>query len=135
MFFTPTLHTHRAVAYSTVVDGIGEVERRLGVRCRLIADIQRQDSPATAVEMVRQVFEHPRDHVVGLGMDGAEAIDPPEQFVEAYRLARAGGLRLTAHACEDRPPANITTCLDLLGCERIAAHAGGSRRTARCVAA
>jgi hypothetical protein len=52
-------------------------------------------------------------------MDGAEAPDPPEKFVEAYRLAKRGGLRLTAHACEDAPAQNITTCLDLLGCERI----------------
>jgi adenosine deaminase len=34
-------------------------------------------------------------------------------------LAQRGGLRLTAHACEDAPAQNITTCLDLLGCERI----------------
>lgn len=123
MFFTPTLHTSRGVGYQTIVDGlcdgIQEAERKLGVRCRLIADIQRQDPPALAVEMVRHVLEHRRDEVIGLGLDGAEAIDPPEQFVEAYRLARAGGLRLTAHACEDAPPENITTCLDVLGCERI----------------
>lgn len=123
MFFTPTLHTSRGVAYPTVVDGlcegIREAERRLGVRCRLIPDIQRQDPPAVAVEVVRQVLAHRPDEVIGLGLDGAEAIDPPEQFVEAYRLARQGGLRLTAHACEDAPPVNITTCLDLLGCERI----------------
>jgi adenosine deaminase len=57
--------------------------------------------------------------VIGLGMDGAEAPDPPEKFVDAYRLARQGGLRLTAHACEDAPARNITSCLDVLGCERI----------------
>ncbi|MDP9400087.1 MAG: hypothetical protein M3P39_03875 [Actinomycetota bacterium] len=28
-------------------------------------------------------------------------------------------MRLTAHACEDAPARNFTTCLDLLGCERI----------------
>ena len=69
--------------------------------------------------MVEQVLAHRPDELIGLGMDGAEAPDPPEQFVEAYRLAKAGGLRLTAHACEDAPAQNITTCLDLLGCERI----------------
>ena len=69
--------------------------------------------------MVEQVLAHPYDELIGLGMDGAEAPDPPEQFVEAYRLAGEGGLRLTAHACEDAPPKNIATCLDVLGCERI----------------
>ena len=41
--------------------------------------------------MVEQVLEHRRDELIGLGMDGAEAPDPPEQFVDAYRLAGSGG--------------------------------------------
>ncbi len=123
MFFNPTLHTRRGVPMATVidglVDGIRAAENDLGVRCRLIADVYRQDPPAMARQMVEEVLEHRRDELIGLGMDGAEAPDPPEKFVEAYQLARAGGLRLTSHASEDAPPVNITTCLDVLGCERI----------------
>jgi adenosine deaminase len=123
MFFNPTLHTSRGIPYATVVDGlvdgIHRAEQELGVDCRLIADVYRQDSPQVAADMVRDVLEHRRDELIGLGMDGAEAPDPPEKFVDAYRLAREGGLRLTAHACEDAPAKNVTTCLDLLGCERI----------------
>ena len=123
MFFNPTLHTKRGVPYKTVVDGLVDgiqaAESDFGVPCRLIADVYRQDSPAEAREMVEQVLEHRRDELIGLGMDGAEAPDPPEQFVDAYRLAGSGGLRLTAHACEDAPAQNIATCLDVLGCERI----------------
>jgi adenosine deaminase len=102
-----------------LVDGIRAAEADLGVPCRLIADVYRQDTPAEAVEMVEQVLEHRPDEVIGLGMDGAEAPDPPEQFVEAFRLGKKGDLRITSHACEDAPAKNITTCLDLLGCERI----------------
>ena len=123
MFFNPTLHTRRGIPYATVVDGLVDgikaAESDLGVRCRLIADVYRQDSPELAREMVEQVLEHRPDEVIGLGMDGAEAPDPPEKFVESYRLAKQGGLRLTAHACEDAPARNITTCLDVLGVERI----------------
>lgn len=123
MFFNPTLHTNRGIPYKTVVDGLVDgaraAEADLGVKCRLIADVYRQDPPEQAREMVAQVLEHRRDEVIGLGMDGAEAPDPPEKFVDAYRLAGDGGLRLTAHACEDAPAQNITTCLDVLGCERI----------------
>jgi adenosine deaminase len=123
MFFNPTLHTRRGVPYKTVVDGlvdgIHQAERELGVKCRLIADVYRQDPPEMAREMVEQVLEHRREEVIGLGMDGAEAPDPPEKFVDAYRLAKKGGLRLTAHACEDAPAKNIETCLDVLGVERI----------------
>jgi adenosine deaminase len=123
MFFNPTLHTRRGVSYKTVVGGLVDGARAakadFGVTCRLIADVYRQDPPEMAREMVEQVLEHRRDELIGLGMDGAEAPDPPEKFVEAYRLAGQGGLRLTAHACEDAPAENITTCLDVLGCERI----------------
>jgi adenosine deaminase len=123
MFFNPTLHTGRGIPYRTVVDGlvdgIQEAESDFGVTCRLIADVYRQDPPGVAREMVEHVLEHRRDELIGLGMDGAEAPDPPEKFVDAYKLAKEGGLRLTAHACEDAPAQNITTCLDLLGCERI----------------
>jgi adenosine deaminase len=123
MFFNPTLHTRRGIPYATVVDGmvdgIRRAEEELGIGCRLIADVYRQDPPQMAADMVRDVLEHRRDELIGLGMDGAEAPDPPEKFVEAYRLAKDGGLRLTAHACEDAPAQNITTCLDVLGCERI----------------
>jgi len=123
MFFNPTLHTRRGVPYRTVVDGlvagIRQAERELGVGCRLIADVYRQDSPDTALAMVEEVLAYRPDEVIGLGMDGAEAPDPPERFVAAFARARQGGLRLTSHASEDAPPANIITCLDLLGCERI----------------
>jgi adenosine deaminase len=123
MFFNPTLHTRRGIPMATVVNGLVEgikaAETDFGVRCRLIADVYRQDPPAQARQMVEEVLAHRVDELIGLGMDGAEAPDPPEKFVEAYRAAKAGGLRLTSHASEDAPPVNITTCLDVLGCERI----------------
>jgi adenosine deaminase len=139
MFFNPTLHTRRGVALATcvdgLIDGVRAAEHDLGVQCRLIADIYRQDDPAEARQMVEEVVALDRPEVIGLGMDGAEAPDPPEKFVEAYRLAGAQGLRLTSHASEDAPARNIVTCLDELGCERIdhGYHILGSPEvTARC---
>jgi adenosine deaminase len=123
MFFNPTLHTRRGLPMGTVigglVDGIRAAEKDLRVGCRLIADVYRQDPPDMARQMVAQVLENRVDELIGLGMDGAEAPDPPEKFAEAFALARRGGLRLTSHASEDAPPVNILTCLDTLGCERI----------------
>jgi len=123
MFFNPTLHTTRDVPMATVIDGlidgIHEAEAQYGVRCRLIADVYRQDTPAVVLAMTKEVIDNRRPELIGLGMDAAEAPDPPEQFVDAFRLAAEHGLHLTSHASEDAPPVNITTCLDLLGCERI----------------
>jgi adenosine deaminase len=123
MFFNPTLHTTRGVPMATIIDGLIEgcraAEDDLGVRCRLIADVYRQDSPAVALQMTNEVLANRRAEVIGLGMDAAEAPDPPERFFEAFRAAGEAGLRLTSHAAEDGPAKNVSTCLDLLGCERI----------------
>lgn len=123
MSFNPTLPPFAGMSYAAAVDGIVDglraAEVDFGVSCRLIAAIHRGDTPAVARAMVEQVLAHPRDEVIGIGLDGAEAPDPPEKFADAYRLAARGGLRRTAHACEDAPARNVATCLDLLGCERI----------------
>lgn len=123
MFFNPTLHTTRGVPMATIidglVDGIHAAEADLGVRCRLIADVYRQDPPDQVLAMTQEVIDHRRPELIGLGMDAAEAPDPPEKFAESFWLAGQAGLHLTSHASEDAPPVNITTCLDLLGCERI----------------
>jgi adenosine deaminase len=123
MFFNPTLHTTRGVPMATIidglVDGIHAAEADMGVRCFLIADVYRQDHPDVAAEMVDDVIANRRPELIGLGMDAAEAPDPPEKFVDAFQRAGRAGLHRTSHASEDAPPVNITTCLDVLGCERI----------------
>jgi adenosine deaminase len=123
MFFNPTLHTTRDVPMATIIDGLIDgakaAEVDFGVQCRLIADVYRQDPVPMAMQMVEEVIANRRDELIGLGMDAAEAPDPPEQFAECFALAGDAGLRRTSHASEDAPPVNITTCLDVLGCERI----------------
>ncbi|MGY9075563.1 MAG: adenosine deaminase family protein, partial [Acidimicrobiales bacterium] len=79
----------------------------------------RMESPELAVEMVETLLAHPREEVIGIGMDYAEANFPPEVFWKSYRMAERAGYRLTAHQAEDASPRNIETCLDLLGCDRV----------------
>lgn len=123
MFFNPTLHTRQGVDVRTMLEGmsagIEAAALDFGVRVGLIADVYRSDSGADAVQMVEELLAHRVDALIGIGMDGEEAPDPPEKFADAFALAGRSGLHRTCHASEDAPPANITTCLDLLGCERI----------------
>lgn len=123
MFFNPTTHMAAGPSYATcvdgLIDGINAARTDHGIECRLIAAVNRMESPELAVEMVETVLANPRPEVIGIGMDYAEAEFPPERFWKAYRMADRGGLRLTAHQSEDAPPRNIETCLDLLGCERV----------------
>lgn len=122
MFFSPTNHTQH-LDYPTMVAGlvagIEAAEADFGIRCRLIADINRRQSPAVATELVQAVLDHPSPYVIGIGMDDDEDSGPPELFVEAYRLAGAGGLKRTAHAGEMGSSVNVRTSIETLGCDRI----------------
>ncbi|GBQ40137.1 adenosine deaminase [Komagataeibacter europaeus LMG 18890] len=128
-FFSPDYHYPHGVRYTTMVDGLIDglraAQTELGVVGRLIPAINRELGPDAAMAMVREVVANPRAEVIGIGMDCAECKGPPELFRDAYALARASGLRCTAHACEDNqtlqqaPPRNVMTCLDVLGCDRI----------------
>ena len=123
MFFNPTTHMAAGASYETcvdgLIDGIRDARTDHGIECKLIAAVNRMETPELAVSMVETLAEHPRDDVIGIGMDYAEAEFPPERFWKAYRMADELGLHLTAHQSEDAPPRNIETCLDLLGCERV----------------
>ena len=123
MLFNPTTHMAAGATYETcvdgLIDGIRDANTDHGIDCKLIAAVNRMETPELAVTMVETLAEHPRDEVIGIGMDYAEADFPPERFWKAYEMAADLGLHLTAHASEDAPPRNIETCLDLLGCERV----------------
>jgi adenosine deaminase len=123
MFWSPMDHLEIGVPYETAVDGIiaglRDAETDFGMTCSLIADINRMKSPEEGYEMIGIVLDHPREELIGMGLDYAEEGNPPEKFWKAFRLGAKGGLHLTAHACEDAPARNIETCLDLLSCERI----------------
>jgi adenosine deaminase len=123
MFFSPMAHMAVGVPYQTIIDGlaagIADAATDFGISCRLIADIDRMQPPEAGLEMLDQVLEHRRAEVIGLGLDYAEANDPPEKHWKAFARAGRAGLHRTAHTCEDAPPRNVETALDLLGCERI----------------
>lgn len=101
-------------------EGIRRAERDFGMTGRMIAGIDRSRSGEEALELVRRVVENRHEYVAGIGLDNLETAGPPERFADAYRLAGEAGLGRTAHSSEHAPTAaNTTTCLDLLGCDRI----------------
>jgi adenosine deaminase len=86
----------------------------------MIGAIDREASPEAAVEMVQWLLAHRCEEVAGIGIDYREVDRPPELFRDAYALARAGGLRTTAHAGEfGMPWTNVRTALDVLMVDRI----------------
>ena len=124
MFWSPMEHLHIGLALNDqiagIYDGIRDAEADFGVQCRMIAAINREETPEAGVELVQLLIENRHECVIGVSMDYNEENHPPEKHWRAFRLAEKAGYHRTAHACEwIRPPRDVATCLDLLGCERI----------------
>ncbi len=122
IFFDPQAHTARGVPLDTVVEGLGRAldtsEQRYGITTRLIMCFLRDESAQSALE----TFEAARPHlhrISGVGLDSAEAGNPPAKFREVYERAAAAGLHRVAHAGEEGPPGYIAEALDVLDVERV----------------
>ena len=122
LFFDPQTHTDRGIAFSTVVEGLlagmGEAERDLKITSSLILCFLRHLDEAAAFETLKMAEPY-LDRILGVGLDSSEVGHPPQKFARVFRLARAKGLRLVAHAGEEGPPAYVWDALDILDVDRI----------------
>jgi len=122
IFFDPQTHTERGIGFDVFMPGflhaIADAETECGISAGLIMCFLRHLPGSAAVETFHQAAPY-HDQLIGVGLDSAEVGNPPENFVEAFALARDAGLHLVAHAGEEGPPAYIVSALDALGAERI----------------
>ena len=88
------------------------------VQVRWILDAVRQFGTEHVMRVAELAAERVEDGVIAFGIGGSEERGPANQFGEAFRFARAAGLRLTAHAGESMGPQSIWDALEL-GAERI----------------
>lgn len=123
VFFSPEAHIAHGVDYATMLDaviaGYREARTDHGIEFNVIPAINRELGPSRAVEFVEMVLAERRDEVIGIGLDFNEVGFPPEDYVEAFALAKANGLHRTSHAGEVGPAANIANGIRLLNCERV----------------
>ncbi len=123
LFFSPESHLEVGVDYSTmlagVLQGMTDAETDFGLVANLVPAINRELGGQRAVEFVQMVVDDRRDRIIGIGLDFNEVGYPPEDFVDAFRLAADSGLRRTSHAGEVGPAANVRNGIELLNCERV----------------
>jgi len=104
MFFTRRCTLRAAVPYKTVVDGLvtdPPAEKDFGVPAPDRRTFYRQDR-RTGTEMVEPGARAPsRPDLIGLGMDGAEAPDPPRSSSTRTGSPKRAAAA-PAHACEAR---------------------------------
>jgi adenosine deaminase len=103
-----------------ILRGMGDAATDFGIGSLLIPAIDREASAAEANEMVRLVIASRDEAVAGIGIDYRETDRPPELFGEAFRMAKAAGLRTTAHAGEFGTPwTNVAAVIDELQVDRV----------------
>ena len=107
-------------AQAGITAAMADARKDFGIGSRLIAAIDREASPAEALQMVEWVIGHRHPDVAGIGMDYRETDRPPELFAHAYAKARLAGLKTTAHAGEFGTPwTNVRAAVDELKVDRI----------------
>ncbi len=124
IMFGPMAHLERGISFADQFEAMERArtaaEADFGVSVLWIMCIDREHSQAEAMEML-ELAEPYRNAITGLGLASYEQDNPPLKFLDAYRLARSRGYRLTAHCdCDqDNSVEHIRQCLDELGVERI----------------
>lgn len=121
IFFSPTVYVDMPYTdmVNGLVDGIDRATAEFGVEARLIASIFRNQEASIAEQMVHDVLNAPHPYVVGIGIDGDENLGPAADFEAAYRIAREGGLKTTAHAGERNGAGEVRHALEQLRVDRI----------------
>jgi adenine deaminase len=105
---------------TAILCGMAEARTDFDISSLLIPSIDREAAAGQAVEMVRLMLASRHESVAGIGIDYRETDRPPELFRAAFHLAKANGLRATAHAGEFGTPwAHVATVVDELQVDRV----------------
>jgi adenosine deaminase len=90
-----------------------------GVGLGAIVTADRTSDPSLATHWAKLAVARAGQGVVGFGLANDEAHFGPERFVEAFDIARDGGLLSVPHAGELAGPESVRGALDLLQADRI----------------
>jgi adenosine deaminase len=87
----------------------------------LCVSLLRQQSAQDAAELVDWMVARPHSRVVGISIDGDEAVAGrvSARFADAFRTAADRGILRTVHAGESSGPEGVRDALDLLMANRI----------------
>ncbi|MHB1194503.1 MAG: adenosine deaminase [Longimicrobiales bacterium] len=121
--FCPALCTQAGLAAHEVLDavlaGLSRAERDFPIVTRVIVCALRTLDPVVSVEMAALAVAYRERGVVAFDLAGAEAGNPVDEHMEAFRLAEAAGLPRTVHAGEGFGAPSIHQAVHLAGAARI----------------
>ena len=122
IFFDPQTHTHRGIAFETVILGIKEAladaKVKFGITSNIIMCFLRHLSQEDALKTYEEALAY-KDYIIGVGLDSSEIGHPPSKFEQVFKKAKEDGFKLVAHAGEEADVSYIYEALDLLDIHRI----------------
>ncbi|GLK43359.1 MULTISPECIES: adenosine deaminase [Novosphingobium] len=122
IMFDPQTHTDRGIPFAEVIEGLlsamAAAETEFGLTSQLILSFLRH-LPEEAAFATLEMAEPWLGRIAAVGLDSSEVGHPPAKFARVFAAAREKGLKITAHAGEEGPPAYVHEALDLLGVDRI----------------
>jgi adenosine deaminase len=102
-----------------VVTSAQEAARANNIKIGLIASVNRHESPELAEQVAWLAAEHMKNGLVGLDLAGNEAEFKSAPFYDIFKEAWQAGLRMTIHAGEWGPAANVREAIEKLNADRI----------------
>jgi len=118
--FTPVaLSRSQNFPLAWVVETTQETSAKFGITTRLIASVNRHESPALAEEVAGLAVDRISKGVVGIDMAGDEVKYPAEPFAGIFREAKQAGLFVTLHAGEWSGAENVREAIEDLHADRI----------------
>src|SRR5262249_30240923 len=99
--------------------GAREALRRYGVRMQFICDPVRGRTPEVVADLAHWCVDNLGDGLVGFGLGGIEAGNPPDRYAGIFAFGGGEGAPLPIPAGEPAGPESIWAALEV-GTERIA---------------
>ncbi|KAL3445832.1 adenine deaminase [Aspergillus insuetus] len=122
LFIGPQTFIEKGVPLSDLIEGVlaafRDAERALGISAGLIISTHRHRSEADALSLLDQIMPW-KDHIIGIGMGGAEVPHPPSKFARYFAVCRERGFRTCIHAGEEGPSDYVRQAVEDLQVDRI----------------
>ncbi len=102
-----------------VCESSAKAAEEFGITVKLIASVNRHESPALAEQVAWLAASYQHRGIVGLDLAGNEAEFSGMPFAPIFREAKETGLKITVHAGEWGGADNVREAIEDLGADRI----------------
>ncbi len=119
----PVTHSTPKLSYEQVIlsilEGLQQAEQDFNIVCRLIVSALRNHDPENNIRLSEIAVSLKGMGVAGFDLAGDEAGYKAEAHIEAFEIARKGGLGITVHAGEAAGAENVEFAVTALEARRI----------------